>query len=1075
MTKPPAQESPCDPCDRWYLRPRGISFTIGLCLAWATMVLLQGWLAAFGELLSAGTAAAWAAAMGSLLALRLSRNAFRETAGWAWWLAAAALCGAFPTLIDLSPAPLRWFSAEAFSARTVQFLALFPGACLVWGLPVFATTLALARTAGGLSPTTLLAGGASGFIIGLAVVVPFADLTVCLELAGFGLAGCAVWSAVRKRLLRGGSAIASPQPTSPSPPGLDAASAFAIVCFAALLPAVTRLTSQWALPSVWLIHGRFALFLIGATSAAVLVRWKRLRPLAARMGPSFWPLLTLSICVSVTFFSEVWMQAAFAVNTSVPYVWLMQIARALITGAVWIGLGGTVSWTAVTYRLPAAGTNRRIPASPVVCGTIAAWSLSGVLLAAGTPAGMILTVGASGAAAAIAWSVRRSSGDAVRRPWVQWSLCGGLAAAGISGLFPTGFESARIMFSPLAVQYSRQGSDWDDLAAIDDGRPVGCWETEFGTLTEWSYRGLQTVFKRNGITRGSVSRDERVMPQAPVDVLLASLPVALHDRPRDVCFLGWGSGVAPATSLDFPLEHIVCVEKDALLASLTFPEGRGYGSGTIDPFHDDRFKLIAVPPALAVYSLGRTFDVVISNPEPSLLSGSVSEYTAEFYRAAARRLNPGGIFCQRFQHYDLGPDAFVDLSVTMKAAFPSLIAIAISPGETLFVGRTGSDGVPLGGLPERLQADYQRRVLARSGLDWGHVVKVPMLPGSALEEIAASQTVAPNTIADDREAFSHAADAARWGNKWQEKLERVSVLQRRLADQAGEAGQNADVRRRIEETKSQQYVMGELTDRPWSYRAVIKRELQTKPRSHIVQVKGERPHHEMHPVDERRVEYLEALAAAYKSSPPSAEKIHALTKFVAPYDPLLSFFVHHEAAELYSRNPELDPKAEYLHRLHTVYFSDVRDRSIRNIVAALDLIALHPAVAGSPAERFDQMNGLMQMLFQRWQLRRGKSPDSADIAMNDITNSISTAERALAVMDEIRSEAEYDAGLWVRRQEFFESQLIRPLRTYRGQILPHQHSELSEAMEARRKREAAEANAEQAEPTAETEPPATGR
>lgn len=1072
MTTPPVQKSPRH---RWFLRPRPMSFAIGLCLAWAVMVLLQGWLAAFGELLSARLSAVWAAAIGFLLALRLSRNAFRESSGWAWWLAAAALCGVFPTLIDLSLAPLRWFSAEAFSARSVQFLALFPGAGLVWGLPVFVTTVALARTARALSLTMLLAGGASGFIIGLAVVVPFADLTVCLKLAGFGLAGCAVWSAVREKLLDDSPAITPSQPALPTPYGIDGTSACGLAGFAVLLPAVMRLTSQWVLPSVWLIHSRFVLFLAGATVAAGLIRWKRLRPIGARVKPSFWPLLTLTLCVSVTFFSQLWMQAAFAVSTSIPYVWLMQIARALITGAVWIGLGGTACWVGMAYNRPMASTIRQLPASLIVCGTIAAWSFSEILLAAGTAAGTILTVGALAAAAAIAWSVRQLSRDAVRRPWVQWSLCGVLAAAGISGLFQTGFESARIMFSPLAVQYAQRGTAWADLAVLDDGRPVGCWETEFGTLTEWSYRGLQLAFKYNGIRRGSVSRDEHVMPQAPVDVLLASLPVALHEHPRDVCFLGWGSGIPPATSLDFPLEHIVCIEKDALLASLSFPEDWVSGSGTIDPFRDDRFRLISAPPVLSIRSLAQRFDVIISNPEPSLLCGWASEYTSEFYRAVARRLNPGGIFCQRFQHYDLGPDAFGNLYITMKTAFPSLIAIAVSPGETLFVGGTGTDGVSLADFPERLQADYQRRVLARCGLDWGHVVKVPVLPQSALDKIPSSHASVPNSIADDWIAFAHAADGARWANKWQEKLDQVSVLQGRLADLAGEAGQTADVRRRMEETKSQQYVMGELTDRPWSYRAVIKRELQTKPRSRIVQVKGERPHHEMHAVDERRVKYLEALAAAYKSSPPSAEKIHELTKFVAPYDPLLSFFVHHEAAELYSRDPELDPKAEYLHRLHTVYFGDIRDRSIRNVVAALDLIASHPTIAADPADRFDQMNGLMQMLFQRWQLRRGKSPDSADIVMNDITSSIYTAERALAAMGKIRPETGYGADLWVRRKAFFESQLIRPLRTYRGQILPHQHPEKSEEMKARREREAAEAKAAQAEPTAENGPPAAER
>jgi hypothetical protein len=269
-------------------------------------------------------------------------------------------------------------------------------------------------------------------------------------------------------------------------------------------------------------------------------------------------------------------------------------------------------------------------------------------------------------------------------------------------------------------------------------------------------------------------------------------------------------------------------------------------------------------------------------------------------------------------------------------------------------------------------------------------------------------------------------------------------------------------------------VMSEVPDRPWAYRANLKKELQTKARTKLVQVKGERPRQELHPVDQHRYEYLKALAGAYKSSPPSADQIHLLTEFVAPYDPLLTYFIHYEAAELYSRNPEIDPRAEFLHRLHTVYFGDARDRSIRNVTACLELLTENPTLAETDAERFDRLNGLLQILYQRWQTRRGLAPDSVSVALNDITESISVAEEALAVMDTLSGENIPGAEHWTARKQFIDSELIRPLRSYRGQMLPEQAKlmqKMKSAAEASPAEESTEESADfQLDETTDSEP-----
>jgi hypothetical protein len=246
----------------------------------------------------------------------------------------------------------------------------------------------------------------------------------------------------------------------------------------------------------------------------------------------------------------------------------------------------------------------------------------------------------------------------------------------------------------------------------------------------------------------------------------------------------------------------------------------------------------------------------------------------------------------------------------------------------------------------------------------------------------------------------------------------------------------------MEELGSQRFAMTKVTDKPWAYRASIKELLQTKPRSILIQTKGEKPRNEMHPVDELRVDYLKALSRAYREKIPSAEKIHELTKFIEPYDPLISFFLHYEAAELYSRNPELDPRAEYLHLLNTIFFADMQDRSIHNVIRAIELVHQHPEIVESDRSRFDQLHGLVQTLMNRWHLRQGDSPDSTDQGLLDIDDSLEAAD---AGIDDLRTLAEasgYGTEAWLKRERVLEQMLVRPLRSYRGKLLPYHEKSL---------------------------------
>src|SRR5260221_9427122 len=143
--------------------------------------------------------------------------------------------------------------------------------------------------------------------------------------------------------------------------------------------------------------------------------------------------------------------------------------------------------------------------------------------------------------------------------------------------------------------------------------------------------------------------------------------------------------------------------------------------------------------------------------------------------------------------------------------------------------------------------------------------------------------------------------------------------------------------------------MTKYADQYWAYRASLRDQVKEKPRSQIRQASATDDEGRMHPEDRRRLRYFQVLGQAVKSN--HAADIERLVDFASPYDPLISYFVHEEAAEMYSRSAERDVARELRHRLHATFFSSPPDASLRNVVAPLRLLREHPEPEPDPQPR----------------------------------------------------------------------------------------------------------------------------
>jgi hypothetical protein len=590
------------------------------------------------------------------------------------------------------------------------------------------------------------------------------------------------------------------------------------------------------------------------------------------------------------------------------------------------------------------------------------------------------------------------------------------------------------LFSTSSFVAWQGGFDAKLLPYLDEGRLVGSVDGARSLTTVWKFGGNQLQWRDSGVPQGLVSCDPDVFPRSLSETLPTAFPLVLHEAPQSLLLLGLGTGEPLSAALAFPLPEIVCWEPDAshvrTLREVVAPE-----TG-IDPLEDDRVRLVVCDPALALDSQRHTFDAIVSSPGHASLLRVQAYFTREFYERVARRLAPEGMFCQRLSTIDLGPRPVAAVVRALQAVFGDVLAIEAGPGELLLAATNDPRGLIRPKLAERLQRPHVRGLLAQSGLDWSVVLNLAACRHDGLAEFCATVR-RPNSAADSRLPFAFARDVMRWGAKQQELYAALSPHGGRLAAWIGPDGESAVLVRRLAEVTGQQDLMAKCNDQYWAYRASLRTQLTHKPMSQIQQASATSERRETHPEDRRRIRYFQALGRAVKTK--SCADIVRLAGFAAPYDPLLTYFVHLEAAELYARSVERDFAQELRHRLHGTWFSSPRDASLRNVVATLQLLREHPEAEPDPPRRFDQLNAALQALQQRWDARQGTRPRDVKATIDDIDTTVLAAQETFEVMENLAFEAGISADAWAARRTVLERTLIRPVKAYRSELLPHLH------------------------------------
>ena len=242
------------------------------------------------------------------------------------------------------------------------------------------------------------------------------------------------------------------------------------------------------------------------------------------------------------------------------------------------------------------------------------------------------------------------------------------------------------------------------------------WNEENRALV-WEEDGLESgiglvaahgySFMVNGKSDGNCITDGATQVMGP---LVGSM---LHPAPRRGLVIGLGTGSSAGWLADVPgMERVDVVELEPVVLRVA----ETCRAVNRDVLSNPRVEVILGDGREVLLTTDARYDVIFSEPSNPYRAGVSSLFTSEFYRAAADRLAPDGIFVQWLQAYEIDGRVLRTVYATMGDVFPHVETWASQRADLLLVAAKEPIRHDVVRVGERAAASPYREALARV---WG--------------------------------------------------------------------------------------------------------------------------------------------------------------------------------------------------------------------------------------------------------------------------------------------------------------------------------------------------------------------
>jgi len=165
-------------------------------------------------------------------------------------------------------------------------------------------------------------------------------------------------------------------------------------------------------------------------------------------------------------------------------------------------------------------------------------------------------------------------------------------------------------------------------------------------------------------------------------VLSAEIPLLMRPSARDVFLVGYGSGVPAGSLLLHPLKSLDVAEPEPAVVEAS----RQFEPANRIPRADPRLRLFHEDPRQVLKSRpAASYDVILSRPSDPEAAPGRYLMTREFFRLAAARLKPGGLFAQVVPLQGMDTEDVTSLLRTIQSSFKDVIVMQTYYFELLFL------------------------------------------------------------------------------------------------------------------------------------------------------------------------------------------------------------------------------------------------------------------------------------------------------------------------------------------------------------------------------------------------------
>ncbi len=153
-----------------------------------------------------------------------------------------------------------------------------------------------------------------------------------------------------------------------------------------------------------------------------------------------------------------------------------------------------------------------------------------------------------------------------------------------------------------------------------------------------------------------------------IQKLQGHLPLLLHENPKHVLHIGFGSGGTAWAVSRYPVEKITIAE---ISRSVIKKASRYFHMVNHGVLEDPRVEVVFTDGRNKVLADKQTYDVILSDSIHPRFSGNGSLYTYDYYQLLKDRLKPGGLVSQWLPFYSITPQNFKMIVKSFYKVFPN--------------------------------------------------------------------------------------------------------------------------------------------------------------------------------------------------------------------------------------------------------------------------------------------------------------------------------------------------------------------------------------------------------------------